>query len=248
MRHQPLHDLVAASYLVATGKIINYKQQLNLKKKGWELVDLKQHRIELDEIVKNIHAAAQLKFPCTATVIDLFEKQIDVDLVNMILNNRMHQMPAAFMEKKGPKIVRNYCIKYSEVMQYCARRICIHAHGKKYGNSAISAIQAVKKELEVELDIKMVGIKCLIAVHSMFFIDCGTEEETKLVQNFESCIKTLVQVLCGNEKLVWFTRSHNLVRQVLSKPSQLIFWNYQAVVQFSCGGVWLSYCRMHNAH
>ena len=93
----------------------------------------------------------------------------------------------------------------------------------------------------------MIGIKKLMVVHSMFYIACGTEVEKKFVKHFESCVESLGQILCGDEKLFWFTANNGFVRQVLSKPAQVGLWHYQAVVPLKYGGIFLIFTQMHNA-
>ena len=45
---------------------------------------------------------------------------------------------------------------------------------------------------------------------------------------FQSLLKSVGEVLCGDEKLFRFTGMGAIVRKVITKPARIVIWHYQA--------------------
>ena len=64
---------------------------------------------------------------------------------------------------------------------------------------------------------------------------------------FQNALSTLGEVLCGDEKLFYFTGSSGMVRTVPSKPARVGIWHYQACVFLENNLPFLVFTRAHSA-
>ena len=91
------------------------------------------------------------------------------------------------------------------------------------------------------------GLEHLLRAHSIFYIKFGDEEQM-LMDNIKSLIKTLGQMVSGDEKLFRFTGLHGFVQQCINKPARIGIWHYQCVALLPNSLPFLCISRGHNAN
>lgn len=65
--------------------------------------------------------------------------------------------------------------------------------------------------------------------------------------NFRSCLSSLGEYICGDEKLIHYTGNSAFIRLVPSKPDKIGFWFFELVCKLPNGAPFMIYGRFSNS-
>ena len=119
----------------------------------------------------------------------------------MIIKKREQEFPNLFIDHKERGRYSKLNITITDVMQYLACHMWLHAKGKNKGEGIIESLSRTKGQSERLTGIKLVGLWKLRKVLSICFLCFTADKEGQLAVNMKACLKFIRQTLCGYKKL-----------------------------------------------
>ena len=87
----------------------------------------------------------------------------------------------------------------------------------------------------------------MIRLLGMYWSQFDSIDEFQIYENVGKFFGTYGDAVAVDEKLIKYSCLSVFLRQVISKPSRLGLWLYQAAVKLKCGVPSLIYTKMHNS-
>jgi hypothetical protein len=94
---------------------------------------------------------------------------------------------------------------------------------------------------------KIVCARTMVRLVCRYWFEVDTVEEYQILEYMGDVFSFFGYLVSGDEKLFGYAGMSGYVRQVITKPSRLGLWMFQAAVRLECGLPCLIYTRMHSS-
>lgn len=203
---------------------------------GWTVFSDKEKHLAY-EYNTNVQANALSKLARSSTPCDVFCHFLNEELIEAVLR-RVNADDTLALVNKGCRLHR-YVFTVEEVYQYLAVRVFIQAVSTE---KAPTVDQAIKKAMDI---LGFDGFVKIRLLHTRFVVQIGTPEEEMLSKTFSKALRTLGEVVSGDEKLFRHTGQSCFVRLCPNKPAKVGIWNYQLCCRLANGKSFLVWTKTH---
>ena len=180
------------------------------------------------------------------TKYDIFRKMLPPELLMGVLQRRCEDREQGLSFDKGCGNIFTIKMNIFVPLSILAVRTIIQGRQEKDIEMSYAGKKAVS-DLK-QRNPKVYCANIMIRLLGMYWFQFDSIDEFQISENMGKVFRTFGDAVAGDEKLaVKYSGSSGFVRQVITKPSRLGLWMYQAAVKLKSGTPCLIYTKMHNS-
>ena len=217
-----------------------------INEEGWRLIDTSTEQLKYVMATTSPGGYAVLARRDFSSPAEIFASIFPANFIQDVLDDILNRSPDAFDVNIGRERYVKMKVLVEDVYQCLACRVWMQGNRGHSGMTLKEALKNAIANLGRDLPVPLSGYRKINHIHGKFYISGGCEFEKRLCTAFQSLLKSLGEVLCGDERLFRFTGMGAIVRKVITKPARISIWHYQGVVTLPNGEPYLVYTRTHN--